>query len=188
MPPFDPAEFGPAVAPLLADDRLPELGPGQPNLAAKPLLQALTPESLFPGGAADPQMARACLAGLWLLHDFLDESHEISQEIETPTGSFWHGMLHRREPDYGNAKYWFRRVGAHPVFDNLQRAAARLASGGPPQAAFLTTQVRWDPFAFIDFCESSAAPGAAGHTIARRVQRVEWDLLFFHCFDHARAR
>ena len=53
-------------------------------------------------------MAQACLAGLWLYHDFLDESHSISQEIATSTGSFWHGIMHRREPDPSNAKYWFR--------------------------------------------------------------------------------
>src|SRR5262245_59207585 len=188
MPPFDPNALGPAVAPLLAGDCIPDLGPGEPNLAVKPLLQALTTEKLFPAGVRDPEMARACLAGLWLLHDFLDESHEISQEIETPTGSFWHGIMHRRESDFGNAKYWFRRVGAHPVFEPLRREAARLASGAPPQAAFLATQPGWDPFAFVDLCEASAAESAACHMLARRVQRVEWDLLFAHCYEHAAVR
>ena len=46
-------------------------------------------------------MAACCLCGLWLLHDFLDESHSLSQEITTDTGSYWHGIMHRREPDYG---------------------------------------------------------------------------------------
>jgi hypothetical protein len=188
MPLLDPNAFHPAVAPLLAGDRLPVLGPGEPNLAAKPLLRALTPEALFPAGVRDSEMARAFLAGLWLLHDFLDESHEISQEIETPTGSFWHGIMHRREPDYGNAKYWFRRVGAHAVFEPLRREAARLAAGAPPQAAFLATQPAWDPFTFIDLCEASATEGAACHALARRVQRVEWDLLFAHCYEHAAVR
>lgn len=185
---LDPTAFGPAVAPLLAGDRLPDLGPGRPNLAAKPMLQSLTPEKLFPAGVADAEMARACLAGLWLLHDFLDESHEISQEIESPTGSFWHGIMHRREPDYGNAKYWFRRVGAHPVFEPLRRETAGLAAGGPPRAAFLVTQRTWDPFAFVDLCEASAAEDADCHALARRVQRLEWDLLFAHCYQRAAAR
>jgi len=188
MLPLDPNAFGPTVAPLLAGDRLPDLGPGRPNLAAKPFLQALTPKTLFSAGVSDPEMTRACLAGLWLLHDFLDESHEISQEIDTPTGSFWHGIIHRREPDYGNSKYWFRRVGVHAVFEPLRREAARLAMCAPQRAAFLATQPAWDPFAFVDLCEASAAEGTTCHTLARRVQRVEWDLLFAHCCEHAMAR
>ena len=64
-------------------------------------------------------MALACMAGLWLRHDFLDESHRISQDLENPSGSYWHGIMHRRELDFSNAKYWFRRVGMHRVFEPL---------------------------------------------------------------------
>ena len=73
-------------------------------------------------------MAACCIAGVWLLHDFLDESHTISQGIDTPSGSFWHAIMHRREGDFSNAKYWFRRVGQHPVFDALGQRAAELAA------------------------------------------------------------
>ena len=62
-------------------------------------------------------MAAACLAGLWLHHNFLDESHTLSQDIDTTTGSYWHAIMHRREGDYGNAKYWLHRVGASDVRD-----------------------------------------------------------------------
>jgi hypothetical protein len=175
MPPFDPTAFGPAVAPLLAGDRLPELGPGQPNLAAKPLLQSLTVETLFPSDATDPEMARACLAGLWLLHDFLDESHAISQEIDTPTGSFFHGILHRREPDYGNAKYWFRRIGPHPVLPIIADAAAEC--GFDPKT--------WSPIAFVDLCERHYGSGSEAELALRHVQRREWQLLFAWCWRSA---
>src|SRR5205814_1115995 len=162
---FHPTAFGAAVAPLLAGDRLPDLGPGRPNLAAKPLLQALTVEQLFPGGIADLEMARACLAGLWLLHDFLDESHAISQEIDTPTGSFWHGILHRREPDYGNAKYWFRRIGQHPIFEPLAVAARELVKAAkdklPQNMSYVCQQTSWDPYRFIDLCEALASRKSA---------------------------
>src|SRR5689334_9801012 len=43
--------------------------------------------------------AAAMLSALWLWHDYLDESHTLSQKIESDTGSFWHAIMHRREGD-----------------------------------------------------------------------------------------
>ena len=60
---------------LLADDRLNELGPGQPNLAVQPVLKTLTAAKLLaPHKIHDRVAAEACLAGLWLYHDFLDDA------------------------------------------------------------------------------------------------------------------
>lgn len=120
---------------------------------------------LFPD-AAQPE---AALAGLWLYCGFFEESHSISQEIKTADGSYWHGILHRMEPDPGNAGYWFRRVGQHPVFDELLPVAKALG---------YRTGARWDPFAFIDACDR-AAPSEID--LLEQVQLAEWQLLFHHC-------
>ena len=77
---------------------------------------------------ADREMASCCLAGVWLLHDYLDESHNISQRIDTPEGSYWHAIMHRREGDFSNAKYWYRHVGEHPVFDAVRQRVAEFAT------------------------------------------------------------
>ncbi len=186
MQTFDPTAYGPVLAELLREERLPPLGPGSPNRAARPRLEAFAPEQAFaPHRVRDRVMARACHAALWLYHDFLDESHALSQEIATPTGSYWHGIMHRREPDFGNAAYWFRRVGSHPVFAPLRSAAAELAGEQPGPAAFLRTQPAWDPFAFVDLCEASLSGRAPCEALCRQVQLCEWRLLFDHCFRAA---
>ena len=161
----------------LIDDRLNELGPGSPNLAMRPQLQRLAAE------LPKNDFAAASLAGLWLLHDFFDESHAISQDLDTLEGSYWHGILHRREPDYWNAKYWFRRVLTHPIFGNLCKQAATLTqdAGTPSGSGYLVKQRIWDAAAFVDLCEQAARGPEALALLCRRVQRVEWDLLFEYC-------
>ncbi len=94
-----------ALTELLTPEQLCPLGPGQPDEAMRGRLATLTPEALLaPHRVHDRDMARCCLAGLWLYHNFLDESHALSQDIATPTGSYWHGLMHRREPDFWNPK------------------------------------------------------------------------------------
>lgn len=110
----------------------------------------------------------ALKAGLYLINDFFEESHSCSQSIEGMgphhTGDYWHAILHRREPDYGNSKYWFRHVGRHPIFAELAPIAIRRIDGAQgavssklqPWKARLISENRWDPFAFVDLCEIAA--------------------------------
>ena len=176
-PAFNPADYSPAVAALLDNDRLPELGPGSPNRKVEPALQSLTIDAMFAGRKiTSDKLAECCLSGLWLWHDFLGESHAISQEIGTAEGSYWHGLMHRREPDYGNAKYWFRRVGKHPIF-------ALLAA--EPQASSSMKWSAWDPLAFVDLCEAIARGLDKREQIAREMAAREWQLLFDFCYRGA---
>ena len=158
--------YGPIVLDLLARAPLNELGPGHPNLPARALLADLTPERLVaPDALSDRPMALAALAGLWLRHDFFDESHTISQNLETPEGSYWHGILHRREPDYGNARYWMRRVAAHPIHKPLNAYAKTLCEGAEPMTSFArgehSSSDPWDAAKFVQLCERSRGAGGA---------------------------
>ena len=95
MTTFDPTTYGAAIAALLTERRLASLGPGTPNRSVQSKLSGLKVEEAFaPHSLTDRDMANACLAGLWLYHDFLDESHTISQDLPTAEGSYWHARLH----------------------------------------------------------------------------------------------
>jgi hypothetical protein len=182
MSEFDPSRYGPAVAALLGTPRLMPLGPGKPDQAIAARLDNLDEARLFGDTTLrDRAMASACLAGLWLYVGDLDQAHRLSQGLESREGSYWHGIMHRREGDYPNAKYWFRRVGSHPIFPALHAAARDLARDAPAHgAAFLESESGWDAYAFVDFCQ--AARGNEGaERLGREIQQREWQLLFDYC-------
>lgn len=168
MSSFDPQAYGPIFAPFLEFDRRRSLGEGSPQTSERAVLNELSVKTAFAHAAvADRQMAECCLAGAWLLHDFLDESHQISQRIDTTSGSFWHGIMHRREGDFSNAKHWFRHVGRHPVFELLAE-----------------NEGEWDPFAFVDRCQAAVRNGK-DREACLDLQQAEWEALFDFCYRSA---
>jgi hypothetical protein len=186
MTPFDASRYASAIADLLRGPWTPPLDVGQPDPAVRARLNALSNEEAFaPHKIRDRAMADACRSGLWLYHNYLDEAHEIAQELQTPTGSYWHALVHRREPDFSNAKYWFRRVGDHPIYELLHQAAVELAASAPPAAAFLREQTAWDPFAFVDLCAAALAGRAPCEELCIQIRKREWELLFDWCYHQA---
>ena len=152
-------------------------GLGTPSLVQeaprRPWLEpALSEEALaglLPGAGRPERLALA--AGLLQIHDFWDASHEAAQAAddlgERSSSAYWHGIAHRREPDPGNAGYWFRRVGRHPMFAPLGEAARPLLDefGDPALTDRLIPRGSWDPIAFIDLCRS-ARPGSPAASLA----------------------
>jgi hypothetical protein len=124
----------------------------------------------------------ALAAGLLQVHDFWNASHEAAQKAddlgERDFSAYWHGIVHRREPDPGNAAYWFHRVGRHPVFTPLADAARPLLAehSDLSLAGRLLSGGAWNPSAMIDLC-TEARPGTPRETLARRLQRLEMWLL-----------
>ncbi len=189
METFDPDAYGTVIADLLRESRVMTLNTGIPNDSTKPALGAYTDGAAFsPHAIADTDMAACCRSALWLYHDYLDTSHTISQGITTETGSYWHAIMHRREPDYPNSKYWFGRAGDHSVFPAIREAAAGIAATAtslPDSATFLTTQSAWDPYAFVDLCKAANFGRTPVEDLCRQIQQREWEILFDYCYQTA---
>ncbi len=150
----------------------------------RPRLERALSESswseVFP--EADRASRLALVAGLLQMYDFWDASHEAAQQAddlgERGSSAYWHGIAHRREPDPGNAAYWFRRVGRHPIFADLARSARPLLDAhGEAATSSRLLAGGWDPMAMIDLC-SRVRPGSPVESLARQIQRLEiWLLL-----------
>ena len=139
MPDFDlPASLQELLRPL-TDLRPPMsamstlVGDGPSDAAAGACVEAIV---------GHDAITPALEAGLWLYVDELGRSHRVSQSIDDTTGSFWHGIMHRREGDFSNSHHWFRKAGDHPAMATIPGYEAHgfidavaAWSGGPAEDA-----------------------------------------------------
>jgi hypothetical protein len=139
----------------------------------------------------------ALQAGLYAWNGELDASHRLSQSLETPLGSYWHGIMHRMEGDYGNANYWFARAGRHPIHEPLQEAAAALLAaredewrhaepvGLRSKLEALCYAPVWTPATFtaaVELCVRSGGSGTVARTLLEEIQYEEIKrLTLFSC-------
>ncbi len=177
MSPFRSSDYGERIAEILAlgGDGLramPLVGQGCSSAAAQETLERLDAAALFaPRRVVASDFAETVRSGLFLYFSCLEESHGISQQIASTTGSYWHGIMHRQEPDFGNAAYWFRRVKRHAVFLALREGAAG-------KTGFRIAET-WDPFRFVDACEQvHRKDDPALRRRLEEIQLAEWQLLF----------
>lgn len=146
-------------------------------------LHALSPADLFQVPVKRPEDAAAVQSALWLWHDYLDESHTISQGIENATGSFWHAIMHRREGDFGNSKYWYAKCPNHPILMTIAAQANEIIDKAPADKMLMRmTLSGWNGAAFVDFVQSvHESPSDPRHPIAVSLQQLEWRALFDYC-------
>lgn len=127
-----------------------------------------------------PQIFPLVRGGLLYVLDDLDGCHQFFQNSGSDLGSYWHGMMHRREGDFDNARYWFRRAGSLPFFDNLHSQAAQFSPD-------MAKQLSWDPYLFTGLCEQAKFGAEDDYGELPRLQRVEFDVVFDYTWRQSKV-
>ncbi len=172
------------VASIFAGDSQPEWPISQADLKQRARLEWFAqqdPRVLFPR-SREPQCA---FSGLLLWLGGWEQCHTTSQDVEGATGSYWHAIVHRMEPDFWNSDYWFRRVGAYPTFDALSKSAADL-SAAYPQVSWKVPKP-WNPSSFTKLCQQAASGNGESKALATAIHSLECRLLFRWCAAPAAA-
>jgi hypothetical protein len=168
---FHVSKYGPAIAKILGDgQRVTSLGQGKPDHSKYESLVSFNPSCDLGPKVVHPDAAKCCHAGLWLYFDFHDEAHAIAQDIKTIEGYAWHAIIHRREPDPWNSNYWWVRVGQTDWIQEIQKATASMA------VAYSTPQQ------FVGLCEQLRGENSSREQDAMKIQAIEWQILFDHCY------
>jgi hypothetical protein len=152
-------------------------------------LENLSGQSLFCRPVSSPDEAEAVRAALWLWHDWLESAHRIVQSLNTPSGAFWHAIMHRREGDLSNSKYWYARCADHPILPALGVAAGGVISPYPADKELLKiAHDGFHPAALVDLVQKvHDKPEDPRHSLAVALQQLEWRVLFDHCVRAAIA-
>ena len=152
-------------------------------------IRSMAPEELFPGKEiVDPQAGVAALIGLRLWNDEFAAAHNLAQGLDDATGSYWHALCHRREghrdrgleANLDNTRHWFRRVGRHPVYDEVYRAARNiLGEAGygfrwaTEAQALLEQRGEWDPMVMVDWVDQ-VERGVLSPATRGLLEEIQW--------------
>jgi len=192
---------------LLDDSELLPLVIPKPNPQNLSLLEAADVEQMFPQAKSKTQRlaGAACLSALWLHNGYLNRAHEICQDLKTVEGSYWHGIMHRIEGDYWNAKYWFNQVGVHPshleLANQLKTNHQAIDRDLEPDRDLeldrdlepdrdlqrLIQGPHWDAALFVDVCQQANEHPNDPKQVCQKISTIEWWTLFRWCYSQTQA-
>ncbi len=182
--PIDTTQFPKSLHSFFSPEVFAHFGNQQRHVELAKSLQQLEPQDLFDHPIQNQLMAKCCLSGLWLLINDLERSHEISQTIKTAEGSYWHGIMHRMEGDFWNAKYWFAQIGNHPTNQQLSEYVVENFST-VPHATVKSLGNEWNSALFVDFCDEFQSPTSEWGKLCKQLAVKQWAVLFAHCYGLA---
>ncbi len=154
---------------------------GKPIAKGRQAVVELSEKDL--GGAKNSKSLPLIQAALYLCFDCFEEAHNIANDHEgTVAGNWLHAIVHRREPDASNSKYWYHRVAAPAkVFTAIGKEALDLLGKVPaPELESLAKKMEksksWEPESFVDLCDKyrEKGPQSPAYQLLARVQEIEW--------------
>ncbi len=125
-------------------------------------------------GQVSPASAACLRSLLFLAAGDLDRAHVIVQELNSSNASYIHGMIHRIEGDFGNARYWFHRARIHPTAPEMYRRASA-------NSLTIASHPVWDPDRVTDLAERARQTRPSEEL--RAILTVEFEVLLEHLSD-----
>jgi hypothetical protein len=177
---------------------LPSLSPVSVwDMSLEERIEILSLDELTAGNSEQESYGLAVKAGLLLFNESLDKSHSISQDIVLQSGGYWHGLMHRMEGDYSNAKYWFADTGHHPIstqlvtrvsdYLSLQDLAEMEHDALRSKLEVLAASPVWNPSVFVDAIELQVmhVQHPKVEEWLRHIQQFEMKLLLNYCYEQS---
>ena len=118
-----------------------------------------------PGENVREELRRAALL-LW--NDDLQAAHFIVQNDESADAAFIHAIIHRREGDFSNARYWWRRAASSSLFQKVGAALSPMPEVA--EYALLDAKGNFDEMRFTELCENATPEN---EETLRRIQAAE---------------
>ncbi len=122
-----------------------------------------------------------CLLLLW--HDYMELSHHIADEERTTDFIYIHAMIHRREGDIYNSRFWFRHLDmCHIVISNITKEV-RTYLTEKDETQLLDRFVKNDGWLPLEFLEevskaSKLKPSDPFVKLLRDIQTIEFTCWF----------
>ena len=155
---------------------------GEPLTKGRTAVAALSEKD---SGLKNAQALSFLQSALYIYFDCFDEAHQIAQDHEGLIGNWLHALLHRREPDAGNSKYWYARVDlpqgtsrgiAEETLKCLGDSPAKELAGFQQK---LSKSKKWEPKTFVDLVEKFRGEdsNAPAYRLLAKIQEIEWRAL-----------
>jgi hypothetical protein len=155
------------ITDFLRETQLPRLSAQEPAPDMR-LIQRITEAGDHEIASANGPEAKCIRSLLFLAAGGMDQAHRIVQEISTSDAAYIHGIVHRIDDDFDNARYWFRRACMHPAAAEIYRRAAA-------NSLTIASHPIWDPLLVTDMVETSRTTGVTEEL--RAVLTIEFEVL-----------
>ena len=161
------------ITDFLHDAQLPRISAREP-VPDQRLIERVAAVGDHEIGRTNDQESKCIRSLLFVAAGGVEQAHRIVQEISTSAGAYIHGMIHRIDDDFDNARYWFRRAGMHS-------AAAAMYDRAVRSRLTVASQPLWDPILVTDLVETSRTAGVTEEL--RAVLTIEFEVLLESLWD-----